>query len=46
MINLAKDKETKIEKFFIGFPFVIYYVHFSCYLKDLWVQLDKKINLI
>ena len=40
-IYIKKEKDPKLIQFLIRFPFVLYFVHLSCYMKDLWIKIDQ-----
>lgn len=32
-----------LKKYLARFPFVIFFVHFSCYLKNIWIEQNKEV---
>jgi protein CLEC16A len=43
-LTIFKMKNPIIESYIVKFPFLTYYVHLACHLKDLWIKLDQTIT--
>jgi hypothetical protein len=43
VLKLCEGNE-KLYSYSTNFPFVVYFVHFSLYLRDTWVKIDKEIE--
>ena len=45
VLKCRSEDGGRVAHYFGTFPFVVYFVHQSCYLKDMWQSLDQEIRV-
>ncbi|CAD8124477.1 unnamed protein product [Paramecium sonneborni] len=43
ILGIMKIQNPQLKKYLARFPFILFFVHFSCYLKHVWLEANKEI---
>lgn len=42
--SIFKLKDARLSDYLVRFPFVVYYSHFACYIREYWYSMDRLID--